>query len=148
MRKAVFVCMTIGLVLAGAWAAAAINSDAGTSTGSFLQMGGGARSLAMGGTSADLVGDSSAIWANPGLLAGMSAPEISFTHGQYVEDVALNQAVFAAPMSIGVVGLALTMVEMGSMEGFTAMGDPTGTWEPKDTAITGVYSVEAGKAGL
>lgn len=148
MRKASCAAMTIALMLAGSVPQAGINADAGTATGAFLQMGGSARSLAMGGTGAALVSDPSAIWTNPGQIAGMGAPEFTFTHGQYVEDISLNQMVFGGPLPVGVVCVALTMVEMGAIDSYDASGATAGTVEPKDSAITAGYAVDAGKAGV
>jgi hypothetical protein len=140
--------MTIALMLAAGRSAAKIDSSAGTATGSFLQMGGGARSLAMGGTGAALMSDPSAIWTNPGQVAGLTIPEFTFTHGQYVEDVTLNQMVFAGPLPAGVVCVGLTMVEVGAIDSYDSSGAAAGTVEPKDTGITAGYAVEAGKAGV
>ena len=148
MRKAVCAAMTLALLLAGKRTAYGIDSTAGTATGSFLQMGGSARSLAMGGTGAALVSDPSAIWTNPGQLAGLTTPEFSFTHGQYVEDVSINQMVFAGPLPLGVVCAALTMMEIGAIDSYDASGAAAGTVEPKDTGLTAGYAVEAGKAGV
>ena len=148
MRKVIVAAMMMGLALAGNSAEAGINSAAGTATGSFLQMGGSVRSLAMGGTGSALVSDPAAIWTNPGQIAGLSVPEFAFTHGQYIEDVSINQMVFAGPVSVGVVCAALTMVEIGAIDSYDASGAASGTIEPKDSAITAGYAVEAGKAGL
>jgi len=148
MRKTFCVTITIVLMLAGSRSGAKLDSSAGTATGSFLQMGGSARSLAMGGTGSALVSDPSAIWTNPGQIAGLAAPEFAFTHGSYVEDVSLNQMVFAGPLQIGAVCAAVTMVDMGGIDSYDASGAASGTVEPKDSAITAGYAVEAGQAGV
>jgi len=148
MRKEICAVLMSALVLAGSRAGAKIDASAGTATGSFLQMGGSARSLAMGGTGSALVSDPSAIWTNPGQIAGLTAPEFAFTHGSYVEDVSLNQMVFAGPLPVGAVSVALTMVEMGAIDSYDATGAASGSVTPKDTGITAGYAVEAGKAGV
>jgi len=136
------------MALAAQGAQAGINSNAGTATGSFLQMGGGTRSIAMGGTGSALVSDSSAIWTNPGQIAGLANTELSFIHGKYVEDVSVNNALIATPLPVGAVCFALSMVSMGKIDSFDVNGDAAGTIEPKDMGVTAGYAVEAGIAGL
>jgi len=148
MKKGVCLAISIVCALAGQRAESGISSDAGTATGSFLEMGGGSRSLAMGGTGAALLGEPSAIWVNPGQLAGLSVAQFSFTRGNYVEGVTMNQMAFAGPLQVGVICAGLTMVDMGSITSFDSTGGATGSIEPKDTGFTAGYAVEADMVGL
>lgn len=128
--------------------AAAIDDSAGTATGSILKMGGSARSLAMGGSGAVLQAESGALWVNPGQMAGTANAEFSYTHGQWVEDVALSELSFASPVLVGCFGAAVNMMDMGSIECYDNTGGVAESAEPKDTAVTAGYALEVGKAGV
>jgi len=137
-----------GVVLLGPGEAAAVDSAAGTATGSFLKVGGSARSLAMGGAGTVLLAESGALWVNPGQLAGLPAPEFSYTRGQWVQDIEVNQVSFAGPLPVGTIGAAVDMLDMGAIDSYDASGAAAGSIQPKDTAVVCGYAAELGKAGL
>ena len=98
----------------------------------------------MGGTGVAEIREPAAIWINPAQLAWLGAPEISFMHGVWVEDVALEQLAVAMPTPFGRFGGALTVLRISDIESFDASGNLTGTFSPLDLSLTGAYAYAFG----
>jgi len=95
-----------------------VSSGAGTgaTTATFLELGVGGRATAMGEAYTGLAEGASAIYWNPAGTAFMHAPEVSFTHAEWITDVRYEYFAFAWPMGWGTVGGDFTYLSSGEME--------------------------------
>lgn len=73
--------------------------ESGGKAGAFLDIGIGARAIAMGKASSGIVSDGTALFWNPAGLVQADKMEISAMHAFIFEDRAINYAAFAYPMS-------------------------------------------------
>ena len=82
---------------------------AGTSSGSFLRIGVGARAVGMGETFVAVANDPSAIYWNPAGLASLQRREVSLSYVQWPADVDFGHATIVVPIKRlgGSVGLQL-----------------------------------------
>ena len=120
------------------------SSAAGTKGFSGINLGGSARLLAMGGAGTAGVREPAAIWVNPARLAGMQAPEMSFTHGVWLVDTTLEQFAGAYPTPLGILGGAFSIVRAGEIDEFDKNGVETGSFTPADSEFSGAYAVSLG----
>jgi hypothetical protein len=84
IRDLIAVIITIA---AGALSAKDANSNAGTSSFSFLKIGVGARAVSLGGAFTGLADDESALYYNPAGIAKDSTDRVMFTYHNYVQDL-------------------------------------------------------------
>ncbi len=125
---------------AGTVSAAGADGNAGTCSAEFLNVGGGARSLAMGGTGVAGLEEPAAIWLNPAGIARQKEGGGSFMHGAYLEGMAMEQLALAVPTPIGSVGGAISALRVGETDVFNNAGTREGTFSPLEVAITGAYA--------
>lgn len=116
----------------------------GTASGSSFSLGGSARVLAMGGAGTAAVEEPAAIWVNPAQMARLDRHAVSFMHGVWVEDVALEQIALVLPGPQGRFGVAVTVLRVRDVEGYDAAGNSTGAFTPMDISVAGGYSFESG----
>lgn len=101
----------------------------GTTAASFLEMGVGSASLAMGGAYVASARDLTAIYWNPAGLAYMDANEVQFMYRPWIVDINTTFAGAAASIpSVGTLGLAISAMDFGSTE-VTTMEMQEGTGE-------------------
>ena len=94
---------------------ASAQSKVGTTAVGFLQIGAGARGVAMGETSVASGRDLSSMYWNPALVANMDGHQIYFNHVEWFVDVDLNYG--AAMLNLGNAGrFAFTVYTMTSAE--------------------------------
>ena len=72
----------------------------------FLVLGGGCRSVALGGAYVALAEGIDALYSNPGGLTSLDAPTFAFSHGELFADMHLENVAFATPTMGGVVGIS------------------------------------------
>lgn len=138
----------VWLLGAATTAAAGISSGAGTVGGQGISLGSSARSLAMGGAGVAAIKEPAAIWINPAQIVRLKTPGMSFMHGVWLEDVALDQFAVGLPIPVGFVGGALTLVRVQDIQSFDASGNPAGTITPSDLSLTAAYALSVGKVAV
>jgi hypothetical protein len=129
MRKATaFLVFTLLVTPVSSWAA----GEAAT----FLRILTDPRSAAMAGATCAIVNNTGALSVNPAGLGLMSAADITFTHDQYVADLALEHAAFGG--KAGDLGLAggFDYVNYGSIPTSNAEGTSTGSVSPQSMIFT------------
>jgi len=123
--------------------AADVVSSAGTSAGTAVNVGGSARSLAMGGCGETGRGEAAAVWINPSLLARLAQPQLSFMHGMWVEGVSVEQCAVGQPTGYGSFAAGFTAIRIGSIDTYNSWGTPTGKYSPGDMAVSLAYALGA-----
>ncbi|MCU0611983.1 MAG: PorV/PorQ family protein [Candidatus Eisenbacteria bacterium] len=135
------VCMQ-SLVLASLllWSGAAQARIGGAGT-QFLSVGGGARSIGMGGAVSALGGDIEAVYWNPAGIALLEGTTVGFTHTMLYADMSLEDAAVAIPVMDGVIGVSGLAFLSGDIDETTEeMPDGTGeTFSANSMAVTLSY---------
>ncbi len=129
-------------------ASAAVYDDAGTAAGSFLSLGGGARTLAMGGAGVAEQKGPNAIFTNPAQLAREDRGGGSFTHGIYLEGTSLEQLAVSVPTPAGSFGIAMSAFRVGEIESYDNSGTPLGTFSPWDLSLSAAYAYPLGPVAV
>lgn len=123
------------LLSAAALPAAQTNTSAAAVGGRFLNLPGGARSVAMGGALGADNGSLDGLGANPAGLAGLRGLQASFTHSLWIEDSSLDHLSAGYSPRPGM-GLAATLdyFNEGSVDAYSLDGggfpQPAGTLHP------------------
>jgi hypothetical protein len=118
--------------------ASAQNPNIGTAGAQFLQIGVGARPIAMGGAFVALAQDATALFWNPAGIADVGNQSLHFSHTPWWASVNMNSAAYAFGLGeVGSFGLSLTALSMDPMEVTTEyQPDGTGqTFDAQDLAI-------------
>jgi hypothetical protein len=99
-------------------------SDVGRSAADFLNIGQGARASALGGAYTAVSEGSTAAYWNPAGLAQLGAAEVSLGHFAWYQDITVEQACLAFPLSAdgAVVAASVTYVNYGTIEGYDEAG--------------------------
>ena len=109
-------------------------TNVATTAASFLEIGAGARSLALGGAFVSLANDVSALYWNPAGIVNISRPSVQFFHSPWLVDTEYFFSGMVIPMgSLGVLGLTYTAVVMDEMMVRTVQS-PEGTGEKFDAS--------------
>lgn len=119
-------------------------SKRGTTAASFLEIGVGARALAMGSAFVALADDPTTIYWNVGGLGKLKKHGVHFTHNEWIEDTQYDFIAAAFPINNrGTLGLSLTYFSVGDMEVRT-VEEPDGTGQifgGSDVAFTLAYAL-------
>lgn len=120
MKKLLFVLLITSAVFA---------QSAGNSGLSFLKVGFSARNIAMGDLGVATANDVSALYYNPALIADYSTSQLTFTHNQWIQDVASEMfgasfPLFGLPFAVGLNTTSITGFEMR-----TQPGEPESTFD-------------------
>ena len=129
MRSASLVsCLFLITSLVGAQTSPTITKT-GTTAASFLKIGVGARSIAMGGAYTAAANDVSSIYWNPAGLASMGGSQAMFNHVNWIADVQYDVAAAALPVEgFGTIGASFASMNVGDMD-VTTVSEPEGTGE-------------------
>lgn len=104
-------------------------SKVGMTAAPFLEIGVGARAIAMGGAFTGTANDASALYWNPAGLAGLVQAEVVFVHSEWLADLQFEFAGLVLPLgNIGTIGLSVTSLHMDDMK-VTTIDYPRGTGE-------------------
>ena len=120
-------------------------SKRGTTAASFLEIGVGARALAMGGAFTAMADDPSAIYWNPAGIAKYKRNGLFFNHSEWIADT--NFDYFAGVFqlgSVGTLGLSVTALSMDEMD-VTTVDYPEGTgqtFDAGDYAVSVAYAMQ------
>lgn len=121
------------------WLAVLLLLSAATSwaadSASFLDIGVGARPLAMGGAYAAIADDPNSIYWNPAGLSRVKKTEISVSHAELAQNMRHDFVAFARPTSLGTFGLGATYLSLGDLDGRDGLGHPTGSFSASDGAF-------------
>jgi hypothetical protein len=127
-------------------AAAALSaSNIGTAGAEFLQLGAGARAMALGGAYSALADDATALYWNPAGLARIPQGYLDATlmHAPYIASSYYDYAAVAQNLrSGGAVGASFQYFTIGSVDQTDMTGDVQGTITPYDMAATIGYAHE------
>ena len=111
MRKKFYtaiLALTFGIVSA--------QTNVGTTAASFLEIGAGARSLAMGGAYVSLANDVSALYWNPAGIVSVVRPSIQLYHAPWLVDTDYYHGGSVVPMGrLGTLGFSYTAITMKEM---------------------------------
>lgn len=109
----------------------------GGATGAFLTLPAGARSAAMAEGGVALAMDAHALLLNPAALAGLKNASVVGTHGAYLDSSFVDQIAYARPKGkTGAWGVGLQYFSAGSVEETDTLGNPVGSFNPNDLALT------------
>lgn len=118
-------------------------SKRGTTAASFLEIGVGARPLAMGGAFTALANDPSAMYWNVAGIAKLNRMGIFFNHTEWIADINFDYISGVIPVGqFGTVGISITALTMNEMN-VTTVDAPEGTGQ---TFKAGDFAVSIGYA--
>lgn len=100
----------------------------------FLKIGVGARAIGMGSAYTAVADDATAIYWNPAGLSRLSKRELSFMHSEWLLGTKYDFMGYAHPAPWGVVGLGITRLSVGGLEGRNSAREVTGGFSTADTA--------------
>ncbi len=104
-------------------------SNVGTTAASFLDIGIGARSLAMGGAFTAVANDATALYWNPAGITNILQPTAHFYYAPWFVDIDFTHGAAVVPLGrMGTLGLSITSVTMDEMKVRT-LQVPEGTGE-------------------
>ncbi|RMF59608.1 MAG: hypothetical protein D6748_06025 [Calditrichaeota bacterium] len=119
-------------------------SKRGTTAASFLEIGVGARALAMGGAFTALANDPTAIYWNVAGIAKLNRTGLIFNHTEWIADINFDYIAGIVPMGrYGTVGVSITSLSMNEMD-VTTVFEPEGTgqtFKANDFAVSVAYAL-------
>jgi hypothetical protein len=104
-------------------------------TASYLDIGIGARGLAMGGAYTALADDAHSVYWNPAGLARLEKREVAASHSELGNSTRHDFLAYAHPTRQAVLAGALTYLNQGRIAGRDAAGRPTGGYNASDAAL-------------
>lgn len=103
--------------------ASVINAQTAGNAGlSFLKLGFGARAISMGNVGSVNINDVTALNYNPAWFAGMTSPEMAFSHNEWIQDIRSEYLgagfrLFGIPMAVGVNTTSVSDIELRTQPG-------------------------------
>lgn len=107
---------------------------AGSASLEFLNMGVGARYVAMGQTASAVVDDANALFWNPAGLGRMKSASATFMYGAYVAALQQQSLAVAMPSELGTFGLSAQRLVFPSVRRTDDTGRELGRFSPSDSA--------------
>lgn len=134
--------LTLALGASPARAGASFSSDAvGTVGSDFLNLGAGAKAMAMGGAYTAVAEDASGAYWNPAGLVQINRMSATFMRASYLEDITYQYAAYAHRLSpYSVIGVSMMATDIGKIERTDTMNNSLGSFTPRDQAYTLTYS--------
>ncbi len=120
---------------------------AGTTGASFLKIAPGARPVGMGGAYIAISGDINSLYYNPAGIGNITKLQIGAMHTEWVSDIRYDFAAGAFNMRDGVLGVSLTLLTMGEMEGRGANREQTDDFGAYDFAFAVSYAKDMSYSG-
>jgi hypothetical protein len=117
-------------------------------TAAFLNIGSGARYLALGGAGVALADDANALYWNPAGLASLDKREATASHAELSQTVRDDFLAYAQPTSAGTFAGGFTYLSQSALEGRDAQGHKTGGFQASDAALSVAFAKKAGIADL
>lgn len=141
--------MSLGRLAPGVFLAAlalflqAGHASAETASGArFLKIAVGARSVGMGGAYTAVANDATAIYWNPAGLAPLSRKELGLMHSEWLLGTKYDFLGYAHPLSWGTLGLGISRLGAGELQGRGSGREAQGGFSASDAA----YALSYGKA--
>ncbi len=117
--------------------------QAAKSGNAFLDIGTGARAVAMGEAFTGIADDVSSIYWNPAGLGQMKNPQVLLMHNQWFQNVIFEYGAVAVPLwKGGVLGLSAIYVGYGSMDKLDESGQDVGSFTAYDLNISAAYGMK------
>ena len=132
----------LALLLAAPASSANFSSSAqGTTTAEFLQLGVGARAVAMGEAYSAAADDAGAMYWNPAALTNIKNRSATFMHAAYIGSSYFDYAAYGQNLgSKGAYGVGLQYFSAGGIAQTDATGTDVGTFNPYDLAFSLGYA--------
>lgn len=111
-----------------------------TTGAKFLKLGDGARPLALGGAYTAMPGDTDSLFYNPGAMAWLARPQLSFTHAEWLEDTSIDALSYGHPTVYGTFGVSAMRLGGGDLEGRDSNRQKTGSFTADDIMALFSYS--------
>jgi hypothetical protein len=116
------------ILLTSAALANAVSDNAGTKNGAFLKIATDARGVALGPAIVSMAAGAEGMRWNPGALGMADSQEVSASHIQYFQGVALENVTFAYPMEQSAIAANIFYLSPGSLDGRDSLGNATGNF--------------------
>ncbi|MGH7681121.1 MAG: PorV/PorQ family protein [Candidatus Eiseniibacteriota bacterium] len=118
----------------------------GGSSGSFLQFEVGGRPSGMGGAQVGAAAGITAQYWNPAALASLDHPQLGAMHATWLEDLNYEWVGYARPVNpkLGVASFSVAYFHLPSIDGVDDFGNPTGSFNVSDMAMTAGLARELG----
>jgi hypothetical protein len=133
--KRTLVAMIVGVMgiqgLTPVWA-----SGPGTTAADILNIGVGARAIAMGEAYVAQADDVSSLYWNPGGLALMQQRQASFMYNDYLQDSSFQNAAIGLPLENGAIGGGVSYLSYGQIPGYGVSNQPIGDQSANTTVGT------------
>jgi hypothetical protein len=117
-------------------------------TAAFLNVGVGARYLAMGGSGTALSEDGNALYWNAAGLARVAGREVTASDMELQQDTRLDYVAYAQPTAYGTFAAGGTYVSQATIEGRDALGHPTAGFTASDADVSLGYGRKTDLADL
>jgi hypothetical protein len=139
MRKLSIALLSVALARP---AAAAFSSSAnGTTTADFLNLGVGARAVAMGEAAVAVVDDATALYWNPAALSNVESRSVALMHAPYIASSYFDYAAYAQNLGrYGALGAGLQYFSLGGLDATDASGAGIGSVNPYGLAASLGYA--------
>jgi len=130
------------LIVALGFPGAAWSASPGTTSADFLELGAGPRATAMGNAQVAVADDVYSTYWNPAGLAQLQTTQVGFVQTEYLQDISEQYAAFAHPTaSLGTWAGSFTYLNVGTFQGYDAVGQPTGAVGANDAAFALSYGL-------
>ncbi|MBI4802130.1 MAG: PorV/PorQ family protein [Elusimicrobia bacterium] len=118
------------------------SSAIGTTGAGFLNLGMGARPIAMGGAYSAVADDASAVYWNPAGLVRSEGASFMFMHASYLSGISFDYLSFASSKGDSAFGGSLGYMNAGSIDQTDNSGNPLGSYQPRDYCGTLSYAAD------
>ena len=115
---------------------------AAQSGNAFLDIGTGARAVAMGEAFTGIADDITSIYWNPAGLGQVKNLQILLMHNQWFQDVLYEYGVLGVPVLQGAFSLSVAYVNYGSMDRLDEFGQASGSFSAYDLNISVAYGMK------
>lgn len=132
----------LAIFLAGeaAWA------GSGTHAADFLNIPADSRGAALGNSCVSNSAGAGALFYNPAALAADGFGEMSFSHAELMQDLRLDNISLALPLKSGGLGVGITYLGYGDIQGYDVAGVATGDLSAYSMQVSIGYSQRLGEA--
>lgn len=117
-----------------------IDPKAGTTAGSFLKIGIGARPIGMGESFCAVAEDVNTLYWNPAGIVQLENKEIIFMYNRWLEEINYGYLGFVYPFGKRAVGISIAYLDAGKIQGYDKDNNPTSDVKASDLLISGSYS--------
>ncbi len=116
------------------------SSSRGATAADFLQLGVGARAVAMGEAYSAVADDATALYWNPAAMTQIKGGSMTLMHASYLESSYFEYGGYARNTGRGAVGMGLQYFSAGSITQTDAAGAESGRFTPYDLAASLGYA--------